>query len=447
MPADILKARHLKVLAVLPEGDPTNGAKPADVAAQLGLKTGNVGRALFDLVAEDCARHAGADSHRRYARTAVSTARLTGKESPMPRTDAQFATDFAAAMAELAEPPPEVSPLVLDQASGDAWNLYNADCVSFARNLPDNSVDLAVYSPPFSNLYVYSESIADHGNCATDAEFFDHYRHLVREKFRVLRPGRLTAIHVKDLVYYQNSSDDGSAGLRAFSDGCTRIHLEEGFAFHCRITIYRDPVLERAKTNAHGLLWKTFQGDASFCRVGMPEYLMVYRKWAKSGEEALVQPVTHPKDKVPLARWQDLASPIWRTNDIDLWLPYGDPRSTPHSQVWNLRDPGQGDGDLPMTDVLNVAIAKDERAERHLCPMPLNITKRAIELYTNRNDVVWSPYAGIGSEGVSALSMGRKFIGTELHPTYFRQGAKFLAEEAQASAYGSLLDLMEGASW
>ncbi|RUQ61253.1 site-specific DNA-methyltransferase [Azospirillum doebereinerae] len=357
----------------------------------------------------------------------------------MPRPDAP--TIPAAPPAE------DIPPLVLDQASGDAWNLYNADCVSFARNLPDNSVDLAVYSPPFSNLYVYSESIADHGNCASDAEFFDHYRYLVREKARILRPGRLTAIHVKDLVYYQNSSEDGSAGLRAFSDGCTRVHLEEGFAFHCRITIYRDPVLERSKTNAHGLLWKTFQGDASFCRVGMPEYLMVYRKWAKPGEESLVRPVTHPKDKVPLTRWQDLATPVWRTNDIDLWLPYGDPRRTPHAQVWNLRDPGQGDADLPSTDVLNVAIAKDERAERHLCPMPLNITKRAIDLYTNRGDVVWSPYAGIGSEGVSALSMGRKFVGTELNPTYFRQGAKFLAEEAQASAYGSLLDLMEGASW
>ncbi|WP_376959680.1 DNA methyltransferase [Azospirillum sp. A26] len=430
MPAD-LKPRHQKVLDTLPAGDPAEvGLKSAEIGAQLGLRSGNVGRALYDLLEVGLVVYAGTDGNRRYAKAPAAPALAPTTAEPQVRVPAA----------------PEIPPLVLDQAAGNSWSLYNADCVSFARNLPDNSVDLAVYSPPFSNLYVYSESVADHGNCATDAEFFDHYRHLVREKRRVLRPGRLTAIHVKDLVYYQNSSEDGSAGLRAFSDGCTKVHLEEGFTFHCRITIYRDPVLERAKTNAHGLLWKTFQGDSSFCRVGMPEYLMVYRKWAKPGEEDLVRPVTHPKAVVPLARWQDLASPVWRTNDIDLWLPYGDPRVSPHSQVWNLQEPGRGDGDLSSTDVLNVAIAKDDRAERHLCPMPLNITKRALELYTNKGDVVWSPYAGIGSEGVSALSMGRKFIGTELNPTYFRQAAKFLADEEKLSAYGSLFDLVE-ASW
>jgi hypothetical protein len=202
---------------------------------------------------------------------------------------------------------------VLDQAHGEGWAFYNADCVDFVGGLPDNSIDFSVYSPPFSSLYIYSESAFDMGNVADDAEFIERYRFLVREKLRVTRPGRLTAIHVKDLVYYQNSSERGDAGLRPFSDMCTQVHIEEGWTFHCRITIWRDPVLERSKTNAHGLLWKTFQKDASFCRVGMPEYLLVFRKWAQPGEEALVRPVEHPKvgRYETVAPWQDLASPVW----------------------------------------------------------------------------------------------------------------------------------------
>lgn len=311
---------------------------------------------------------------------------------------------------------------VMDQAFGKDWAFYNSDCVKFAQTIPDNSIDFSVYSPPFSSLYVYSESVADMGNVASDAEFIEQYRFLVREKFRTLRPGRLTAIHVKDLVYYQNASDDGSSGLRPFSDQCTQLHLEEGFTFHCRITIFRDPVLERAKTNAHGLLWKTFVKDASFCRVGMPEYLLVFRKWAKPGEEDLVRPVAHPKDRVPLEAWQELASPIWN---------------------YQPKQSGRGDFDMPSTDVLNVKVAHDPDAEKHLCPMPLNITKKALALWSNEGDVVVSWFGGIGSEGVSALQMGRKFIGTELHPAYFKQGVKNLTGAEDSGQQTSLFDLLE----
>lgn len=304
---------------------------------------------------------------------------------------------------------------VLDQHIARDFSIYNADCVTFAQGLPDNSIDISVYSPPFSSLYVYSESIADMGNVENDEEFIEQYRYLVREKLRITRPGRLTAIHVKDLVFYQNASEDGSAGLRPFSDMCTRLHMEEGWTFHCRVTIFRDPVLERAKTNAHGLLWKSFQKDATFCRVGMPEYLLVFRKWAKPGED--VSPVTHPRETVPLEVWQDLASPVWN---------------------WRDGQSGQGDWDMPATDVLNVASARDDKAEKHLCPMPMNITKRALTLWSNAGDVVFSPFAGIGSEGVSALSMGRRFIGTELNPAYYTQAVKFLQE---AERFGDTADL------
>lgn len=312
--------------------------------------------------------------------------------------------------------------IVMDQKIGKNFAIYNADCVKFAETLPENSIDFMIYSPPFSSLYVYSESAADMGNVSNDDEFFEQYRFLVREKLRILRPGRLTAIHVKDLVYYQTSSERGTAGIRPFSDRCNEVHIQEGFDFVCRITIWRDPVMERSKTNAHGLLWKTFKADATFCRVGMPEYILVYRKWATDVDEHLTAPVTHPANRVPLVCWQELASEVWN--------------------VWNYQpgQSGKGDFDLPSTDVLNVKQARDENAEKHLCPMPLCITSRALQLWTNEGDVVFSPFAGIGSEGVAALRNGRKFIGTELHPTYYHQAVKHL--DAQEDT-GIQLDMFD----
>lgn len=295
---------------------------------------------------------------------------------------------------------------VLDEAHGRDWTLYHGDCVHVVSQLPDNSIDFSVYSPPFANIYTYSESIADMGNVRDDDEFFERYRFLIREKLRVTRPGRLTAIHVKDIPYYQSSSKNGDSGLRDFTGGCVRAHMEEGWSLHCKVTIFRDPVLERAKTNAHGLLWKTFKADASFCRVGMPEYVLVFRKWAKPGEEGLVRPVTHPADIFPLDMWQSLASPVWNCKSED--------------------QSGRGDMDMAATDTLNVELARDPDANKHLCPMPLNITRRALDLWSNPGDVVLSPFAGVGSEGVASIGRKRRFVGVELSPEYYGRAIKFL---------------------
>lgn len=329
-------------------------------------------------------------------------------------------------------------PTVLDQSSGPDWTLYHGDCVALATQIPDNSIDLSVYSPPFSSLYIYGDSEADMGNTDGDAQFLRQYRYLIREKLRATRPGRISAVHIKDLVFYQGSSDDGSAGIRPLSDEVTRVHLEEGWKLACRITIWRDPVLERSKTNAHGLLWKTFQADASFCRVGMPEYLLIFRKWPKTEAQiALQRPVVHTKQAMPLERWQELASPVWPVRSDD-WL---DGRPLP--AIWNYAgqfdqklgprggQSGGGDLDLKATETLNVKQARDPSAEKHLCPMPLNITRRAIVLYTNPDESVWSPFAGIGSEGVTALRMGRRFIGTELNATYYKYAIGHLQAAAR----------------
>lgn len=297
---------------------------------------------------------------------------------------------------------------VIDQAEGKSWSAFNADCVPFTAGMPDNSIDFSVYSPPFSSLYIYSESVADMGNCANDAEFFEQYRYLVREKFRVTRPGRLTAIHVKDLVYYQNSSERGTSGLRPFSDDCTRVHIDEGWDFHSRVTIWRDPVREMQKTKAHGLLWKTLRADSTFSRMGLPEYVLFFRKWAKDGDATA--PVTHTKASFPVDEWQDYASPVWNYDRQD----------------------------LPETDVLNVKVARSDKDEKHLCPMPLNITRRALRMYSRPGDVVFSPFMGIGSEGVVCMEEGRKFVGTELNPAYFRQAVKNLADAENDGALGDL---------
>lgn len=301
---------------------------------------------------------------------------------------------------------------VLAQHIAEQFSAYNADCVPFTAALPANCIDFSVYSPPFANLYIYSESVADMGNAANDAEFFEQYRHLVREKLRVTRPGRLTAIHVKDLVYYQNSSPRGTAGLRPFSDDCTRIHIEEGWDFHSRVTIWRDPVREMQKTKAHGLLWKTLRADSTFSRMGLPEYLLVFRKWAAEGESEQVAPVTHTKESFPVEQWQDHASPVWNYPSAD----------------------------LPETDVLNVKVARSDRDEKHLCPMPLNITRRALRMWSRPGDVVFSPFMGMGSEGWASLGMGRRFVGTELNPAYYAQSVKNLMEAAATGAHGDLFD-------
>ena len=314
---------------------------------------------------------------------------------------------------------------ILAQETGDNWTAMHGDCIEAIRDIPDNSIDISVYSPPFSSLYIYSDSERDMGNVDDDAEFIRFYRMLIGEKLRVTRPGRLSAIHVKDLVYYQGSSERGDAGIRPFSDMCVAEHIAAGWSYHCRITIWRDPVLERGKTNAHGLLRKTRRADSTFCRVGMPEYLLVFRKWATEETKHLCKPVTNPD--YPTELWQQEASPVWDGETI-----------------WNYRlsQSGKGDYDLPATDVLNVRVARDENAEKHLCPMPLNITDRAIHMWSAPGDVVLSPFMGIGSEGWCATRQSRKFVGIELNELYYRYAVRNL-REANATATGDLFAAAE----
>lgn len=289
----------------------------------------------------------------------------------------------------------------LDYAEGRDWAMYHGDCVEVARQLPDRSVDLALYSPPFGNLYTYGASPRDLGNVDDDAEFVEGYRHLVQELHRIMRPGRLCAVHCKELVNYKGR--DGKAGLRDFPGDLVRVHQQAGFAYHSRITIWKDPVVEMQRTKAHGLLYKQLRTDSTFSRQGMAEYVLVFRRWAESEEEeAEVVPVSHTKDGFPLAQWQRWASPVW--------------------------------DDIQQTRVLNVEQAREDRDEKHICPLQLDVIERACVLWSNRGEVVFSPFAGIGSEGVGALRFGRRFVGVELKESYFRTAVENLREASAQDA-------------
>lgn len=281
----------------------------------------------------------------------------------------------------------------VNDAHGDQWAAYHGDCVDVLRQLPDDTVDLSIYSPPFSNLFVYSESVADMGNSATDEEFAKHYRYAVRELFRLTKPGRLTAVHCTDLPL--TKWRDGAVGIRDFSGRIIQLHQDEGWTYHGRRTIWRCPVVEMTRTKHVGLLYKQLRADSAKSRGGMPDYLLTF---VKPGENA--EPITHTPGDFPLAQWQEWASPVWMT--------------------------------VNQTNVLNVEAARDARDERHLCPLQLDVIQRALVLWSNTGDTVCSPFMGIGSEGVMALRAGRRFVGIELKESYWREAVShFSTEESQ----------------
>jgi len=285
----------------------------------------------------------------------------------------------------------------LNSEAGPNWQAVHGDCVDVLSQMPGNSIDFSVYSPPFGSLFVYSESAADMGN-STDDEFADHYAFMVREKFRVTKPGRLTAVHCSDLP--MTKWRDGAVGIKDFSGQIIQIHEDAGWILHSRRTIWKCPVTEMTRTKHVGLLYKQLRKDSAKSRGGMPDYLLTF---VKPGDNA--EPIEHTPEQFPLDQWQEWASPIWMSID--------------------------------QSNVLNVQMAKDNQDERHLCPLQLDVIERALIMWSNPGDVVLSPFMGIGSEGVASLKHHRKFIGIELKESYWRHACRYLdAQDRQG-------DLME----
>ncbi len=287
----------------------------------------------------------------------------------------------------------------IGESHGKNWSIYNADCVDFASQMPDECIDLTIYSPPFANLYVYGDSVADMGNCGNDEEFFDQYDFLIKEKFRVTKQGRISCVHCTDLP--ASKGMHGYIGRRDFSGEIIRAHIESGWIFVCRVTVWKDPVVEMQRTKALGLLHKQIKKDSCRSRMGNPDYLLVFQKPGQNPE-----PVTHAPEEFPVGQWQQWASPVWM--------------------------------DIKQTNVLNGKGAREEKDERHICPLQLDFIYRCLVMWSNPGDKVWSPFTGIGSEGYQAIKYDRKFIGTELKGSYFDQASRNL-EQAE-SEKGGLFD-------
>lgn len=273
-------------------------------------------------------------------------------------------------------------------AVGNGWQLHHGDCVRVIRQIESESIDFSVFSPPFADLFTYSNDLQDMGNCSDMEEFMGHFGILIDELYRVMKEGRIVAVHCVDLL--STMSKHGKIEFQDFSGEIKNAFRARGFLFHCPITIWKSPVTEMQRTKAHGLLYKTLKSDSCKSRVGCADYLLAFRKPGENQE-----PVTKDPNKYPVDWWQEVASPVWMTVD-------------------------QG-------RVLNKDGARDNNDERHICPLQLDVIERAVELWSNEGDLVYSPFTGIGSEGVGALTLNRRFVGSELKESYFNQARQNLA--------------------
>lgn len=271
------------------------------------------------------------------------------------------------------------------------YHIFNGDCVEESKKIEDNKADLVVFSPPFAELYVYSDKPEDMGNVKNYLEFEQHFQYLIPEIKRILKPGRIAAIHCMDLPIQKGK--EGFIGLRDFSGMLIKWFTDNGFIYHAKTTIWKNPVTEMQRTKALGLLHKTIKKDSSMSRVGIPDYVLFFRNYGENET-----PITHQdKDEslpnyLPVDLWQKYASPVWMDVDYKRTLQY---RS-----------------------------ARDGNDEKHICPLQLDTIERIIHLYSNENETIFSPFGGIGSEGFQAIKMNRKSISIELKESYFKLNAK-----------------------
>jgi hypothetical protein len=272
--------------------------------------------------------------------------------------------------------------------------------------MPSDSIDFTIYSPPFASLYTYSNSQRDMGNCRDHADFYQHFKFLVTEMFRVTKPGRLHSFHCMNLP--STMTRDGVIGIIDFRGELIRMFVEAGWIFHSEVVIWKDPVTAMQRTKALGLLYKQLRKDSCMSRQGIPDYLVTMRKPGTNPE-----PVTKTHDSFPVDLWQKYASPVWM--------------------------------DINPNRTLQYRMARDNDDERHICPLQLDVIERAIELWSNPGDLVFSPFTGIGSEGYVALQMGRRFVGAELKQSYFDAACRHLsvAKETQGGLFADHSDMVD----
>jgi DNA modification methylase len=297
---------------------------------------------------------------------------------------------------------------VISEFKGENYQVYNADTVEVAQNLPDESVDFSVFSPPFASLYTYSNSDRDMGNVKNDEEFWAHYKFLIKEQFRVLKSGRNIAIHCMNLP--TSKQRDGFIGIKDFRGDIIRAYQEAGFIYHSEVCIWKNPVTAMTRTKALGLLHKTIKKDSAMSRMGLPDYVVVMRKPGENPKPVAGEFKYYVGSEPPsgfIRKERDDGSyfymPDSHNTSVDVWQKYASP-------VWD---------DIKETDTLNFREGRENDDEKHICPLQLDVIERCLQLWSLEGDVVWTPFMGIGSEVYMSLKLGRKAIGVELKTSYF----------------------------
>jgi DNA modification methylase len=294
---------------------------------------------------------------------------------------------------------------VTDDAYGPSWRMMLGDSCERLAEIPDESIDLSICSPPFASLFTYSPSIRDLGNSGSRVEFLEHYSFIIREQLRVTKPGRLACIHVQQLT--TTMTTHGYTGMTDFRGEVIRAFQAEGWIFNGEVTVWKDPQAQSIRTRSHALAFQTKNRDSSRTRPALADYLLLFRK---PGDNAV--PI---KNDVTNNEWIEWASPIWTDHHDGAWLT-DDGHICP---VWF---------GIKETDTLNTRVAKDSNDERHICPLQLGFVERCVRLWSNPGETVLSPFAGIGSELYVAVKLGRRAIGCELKPSYWRTAVDNLTD-------------------
>lgn len=290
------------------------------------------------------------------------------------------------------------APYVTDQAEGDQWKIMMGDSCERMAEIPDNSVGLSVYSPPFASLFTYSPSERDLGNSATRAEFLEHYGFIIRENLRITQPGRECCVHVQQLT--TTKATHGYVGLTDFRGDVIRAYIDNGWHFYGEVTVNKDPQAQAIRTKAHALTFATKNRDSSGTRPALADYLLIFRK---PGDNTV--PI---KNDVTNDEWIEWAQPVW----------------------WDIKE----------TNTLNVRVAREEADERHICPLQLDFIERCVRLWSNPGETVFSPFAGIGSEVYMARKLGRFGLGIELKPSYWRTAVDNLTRLETEMSHATLFD-------
>ncbi len=324
-------------------------------------------------------------------------------------------------------------PLIGDQEFGADFAAWNGDCVTAMSGIPDDTIHFSMFSPPFISLYTFSDDPRDVSNNKDDQVFWDHYRFVLKDLYRILKPGRLIAIHCMDLP--TSITRDGFIGMKDFPADNRKLCEDVGFIFHSRVIIWKDPVTAMQRTKAIGLLHKQVVKDSAMSRMGICDQLIVMRKPGDNDQpvSGLFETLCDDEmtdEQITLEALRTLDNSGTRTihdhKSIMIWQRYASP-------VWM---------DIAQNNTLSFRVARAEHDERHISPLQLTPIRRCLDLWTNPGDVVFSPFAGIGSVGYVAIEMGRRFCGAELKASYYRQAVANLRLAERRRNDGTLFDAL-----